>query len=109
MLITFVVFQNFLQLCKKVQEIITIKYEYNYYNIMEYLYIGQLIFSIAINLLLTDQFQGRPSELCQAVCSISSIFPNMHHPPFYYVRHIIQKVLNVHVAVILDEVSRQRL
>lgn len=33
----------------------------------------------------------------------------MRHPLFYYVRRIVQKVLNVHVAVILDEVSQQRL
>lgn len=67
----------------------------------------QFIFSISyVSSTLTGQFQGRPSELYQVAYSTSLIFPNMRHPLFYYVRHTIQKVLNVHVAVISDEVSR---
>lgn len=58
---------------------------------------------------LTGQFQGRPSKLYQVAYSISLIFPNMRHLLFYYVRRIVQKVLNVHVAVISDEVTQQRL
>lgn len=93
MFITFV-FQNFLQCCKSTNNL---QLHTRYKN-------TQLTTS-----LLTDQFRERPLELYQVVYSISLISPSMRRLLSYYVRHIIQRVLSVHVAVISDEVSQQRL